>query len=175
MKTNEILAAALIAAIGGGTYVGVKLYKQIRDLTKKLDASMSEINEMTDIEVKETIIDAVVERKVSEEVAHAVKKSAAVAVADIEDDIHDQIEAEVEKEYDDIKESVQTEIKNQISDININKLKNEVVKQAKEAAAKKFENDLDEVLEKYNNNLEKLTSIYGSIAQKMNPKQTFEF
>lgn len=175
MKTNDILAMAVIGTVGAGIYFGRKLYKQVKELTEKVDISIKDIGDMTQVEVKESIIDSVVEKKVSEEVAHTVKKSAAVAVADIESDIHDQIKAEVEREYDDIKESVKDEIKSQVDGININKIRNEVIKEAKEAAAKKFENDLDEVLEKYNNNLEKLTNIYGSIAQKMNPKQTFEF
>lgn len=175
MKTNDILAIAVIGTVSAGLYFGRKLYKQVKDLTDKVDISLKDIGNMTEVEVKESIIDAVVERKVSESVDHAVKKATAVAVADIETDIHDQVEKEVENQYDDIKESVKDEIKSQVDNININKLKNEVVKEAKEAAAKKFENDLDEVLEKYNNNLEKLTNIYGSIAQKMNPKQTFEF
>ena len=95
--------------------------------------------------------------------------------ADIEDSVKKEIKKAVNTNYEAIESQVKSKIASEIKDLNIEETRQEVIKEAKEAAAKKFETDLDTVLEKYNANLDKVTNIYSSIAQKMNPNASFSF
>ena len=173
MSRNDIFKLVLgSAAIVGATYMA-KACKQLIDIKNKLDRSIGELSEMTEVDISETVIEAAVERKVNAEVSVAVKKATTLIIADLESSMKKEVKKSVEAEYEILSKSVKDKLDKEVENINLEKLRKEVINEAKKAAADKFENDLDDVLEKYNNNLEKITQIYSSISQSMNPKQTF--
>lgn len=175
MISKEIVGVLGLAAAGVVGYYMAKTYIRINKVSQKLDKTFAELENLTEVEIKDAIVDKAVEEKATEAAERAVKRSAAVISTDLENDLKKDIKKAVDAEYDLIKGSVKTKIESEIKDLNIDSVKREVVQEAKNTAAKKFEKDLDDVLDKYNTNLEKVTNIYSSIAQKMNPKQTFEF
>lgn len=67
--------------------------------------------------------------------------------------------------YSDIRKTVVDETAKKVSQIDIQVLKNEIVKQAKEQVAKKFDGSLNDILEDFNRNLNHVSQIYQSIAQ----------
>ena len=160
------------AAVVGGVYA-VKMCKKIADISNSLDKTIKEVSEMTEVEIEDAMIEAAVERRVNVEVGKAVAAATTKIVSDLESDMRDDIKADVDKEKEFLQDSVKDKIEKEVKKINFDDLRRDVVKEAKEAAAKKFESDLDDVLEKYNENLEKVTKIYSNISASMNPKQTF--
>ncbi len=175
MNSKELIGVLGLAAAGVVGYYMAKTYIRVHKVSQKLDKTFAELENLTEVEIKESIVDKAVEEKATEAAERAVKRSAAVISTDLENDLKKDIKKAVDAEYELIKGSVKTRIESEIKDLNIDSVKREVVQEAKNTAAKKFEKDLDDVLDKYNTNLEKVTNIYSSIAQKMNPKQTFEF
>lgn len=173
-KNDLILAAGSVGLVIFGAYI-VKGINEFHQVKKRLDNALNDISDKTDIEISEEIIEEAVRERVHKEVYIAVKKAADQAARDIESDMKKQIKQEIDEEYENLSASVKKKIHQEVDDINIERLKKEVVAEAKEAAANKFETELDDVLEKYNENLSKITQIYGSIAQSMNPKQAFTF
>ena len=69
--------------------------------------------------------------------------------------------------YSDLKGDVQKEMERQLGNIDISDVRKEVIRRAKERAAEKFDSDLKEVLNTYNRDLENISKIYSSIAEKM--------
>ncbi len=175
MNSKELIGVLGLAAAGVVGYYMAKTYIRVHKVSQKLDKTFAELENLPEVEIKESIVDKAVEEKATEAAERAVKRSAAVISTDLENDLKKDIKKAVDAEYELIKGSVKTRIESEIKDLNIDSVKREVVQEAKNTAAKKFEKDLDDVLDKYNTNLEKVTNIYSSIAQKMNPKQTFEF
>lgn len=175
MNSKDVVCILGLAAAGVAGYYIAKTYIRVHKVSQKLDKTFAELEKLTEVEIKDSIVDKAVEEKATEAAERAVKRSAAVISTDLENDLKKDIKKAVDAEYDLIKGSVKTKIESEIKDLNIDSVKREVVQEAKNTAAKKFEKDLDDILDKYNTNLEKVTNIYSSIAQKMNPKQTFEF
>ena len=54
-----------------------------------------------------------------------------------------------------------------MKNIDISDMEREIVSQAKEAVADKFDRKLDNLLEEYNENLQNVKKIYGSIAKSI--------
>lgn len=172
-KENIGIISLAVAGIGG--YFLVKSYIRMNKVANKLDLALEELEEKTQVEIKESVVDAAVEKKAQEVAEKAVKKAVTIITADIESSAKKEIKKAVDVNYESIESQVKDKIKSEIKDLNIEKTRQEVIKEAKEAAAKKFETDLDTVLEKYNANLDKVTNIYSSIAQKMNPSSNTSF
>ena len=79
-------------------------------------------------------------------------------------DIYAEVQSSVRNAYGDVVEEVRKELENQIGEVNIERARREVVEKAKERAAEKFESDLTDILQKYNNDLRNVSRIYSSIA-----------
>ena len=69
----------------------------------------------------------------------------------------------VDKEYDNLKDTVLKEITSSASKIDVSRVRRDVEEAAKEAALEKFDDNLDDILDKFNNNLLNTAKIYSSI------------
>ena len=173
MTVKDVVAFVGVGVAAVGGVYAVKMCKKLYDLSQKLDATIQEVSEMTEIEIEDAMINAAVDRRVNVEVGKAVAAATTTIVNDLEADMRKDIKDKVEKESEYLQEEVKKKIEKEVNKINLDQLKKEVVREAKDTASKKFESDLDDVLEKYNENLEKVTKIYSNISASMNPKQTF--
>ena len=86
---------------------------------------------------------------------------------EVDREIRSEVEKSVHSSVNDIKSSVKTEIERQVKNIDISDMEREIVSQAKEAVADKFDRKLDDLLEEYNENLQNVKKIYGSIAKSI--------
>ena len=71
----------------------------------------------------------------------------------------------VNKEYETIKDSVLKEIKDSAAKIDVSRVRRDVEAAAKEAALEKFDDNLDDILEKFNDSLTSTSKIYSSIRE----------
>ena len=100
-------------------------------------------------------------------------------------DIHTQVNKVVEEAYSDVKDAVKTRLEAQIGDINIDRVRREIVSEGKEKAARvfgealndirdsaksKFEDELNGILNRHNNELDSVSKIYSSIADAMSSR-----
>ena len=86
-------------------------------------------------------------------------------ISDIETRIKMDVASAISAEQTKIQESVKKEIEKKVSRIDIDDLRREVVAEAKEAAAEKLDGSLDDILEKFNDELHSVSKIYSSIAK----------
>lgn len=155
------LAGICIGFIGVGYAFGAR--KKLNDISDMLDKSIDELSESTEVEIPDCMIERAVEQAVNREARDAVRKSTDKVVTDIEATIKSEVSSAVASERAKIEESVKKEIEKKVANIDISSLRRDVVKEAKEAAAEKLDDSMEEILEKFNDELHSISKIYKSI------------
>lgn len=164
-NNNEIINVCIgIAGLVGVGYA-IGTHTKLAKVSARLDKSIDEIADGTEIDIPEELVNKAVEKAVQTESRKAVERAANEAVTTIKRDIHAQIQKEIDAEYERIKETVLKEITASASKIDVSRVRREVEKAAKEAALKKFDDNLDDILEKFNDSLDNTTKIYSSIRE----------
>lgn len=97
--------------------------------------------------------------------------AAADVISKIKSDIHSEVSSVVSDERKKISEKVTDTIAEEVSKIDEDELRKDVVSKAKEQIAAKFDNKLDDILEDFNSNLSNVSRIYRSIAQTISGTQ----
>ena len=156
-----------VAVAGVAVYCAWKTKEEVNGLKSSFSKAVGDVADVTTVDISEAIIEEAVDKVVEREVKIAASRACRQAVDNITSEITSQIRAAVSDEYSNIKESVSEEIKRQVENIDITKLRNDVVKEAKEQVLEKFDDNLDSILEKFNNELESVSKIYKSIADTM--------
>ena len=165
---NNIYKIAITASVGLGVGFGLKLYSD--DLKKKEAYRREQVRLLAngvEIKVDKDIVDEAISTTVERVVTHEVKAACNTAVYKVRSDISKDVKSTIDSVYSDIENDVKKEIERQIKNLDIAEAKKEVIKKAKERAAEKFEEDLDELLDKYNRDLDNITKIYSSIAKSV--------
>ena len=157
------LAGICIGFIGVGYAFGAR--KKLNDISDKLDKSIDELSDNVSVDIPDCMIDRAVEQAVEREAKTAVKTATDRVVSDLESKIKMEVSSAVADERTKIQESVKKEIEKKVSRIDIDDLRREVVAEAKEAAAEKLNGSLDDILEKFNDELHSVSKIYSSIAK----------
>ena len=164
---DEVLTGAMCLGFVGTIIYAIDVTLKLNNVAKKLDKSVSEIVNTTGIDIPDEVIDSAVEKAVERNVSLHVKNTCKTAVNNMESDINREIKEAITLEFNRQKDSIKKQIKHQIGEIDISEVKEEVIAEAKEAAQEQFQEDLDDIVEKHNDNLESMTRIYTSIADKL--------
>ena len=159
-----------IVGIGYAMYTTAKANK----VCNKLDRTLDEITYDTEIDISEEVINAAVERAVEREVNRAVENATNRIIRDIKNDIHSQVKSAVDSTYSDIQVRVSKEVSKEVANINMASLKANVARKAEEQIVEKFDDNLDELLLKFNQKLESINSIYESIASTITKRDSKE-
>lgn len=158
-----------LAVIFGIGCLGYAMYTtaKMSMVAKKLDKTIDDLSKDITVDLPDRIVEKAVDKAVDREARRAVTEATSKAVKSITNDIHKEVKNAVDTAYTDLKDDVSKEMKRQVEKIDISDLRKEVVKAAKERVAEKFDDDLDEILNKYNADLSNVSKIYKSIADKM--------
>lgn len=145
-----------------------EIEKTVTDgICNKLDTTIDNVSKSIDVDVPDYIvqeaIDKAVERRVQQETINAVRKIS----KKIEDDIDLKVRTEIDVKSSAIRQEVKNKISEEVAKISADDIANEIREEAKEKVAEKFDNELDDILSEFNNNLEHVSKIYSSIADKM--------
>lgn len=150
------------SVFGVGYAIGQR--KKLNDISEKIDRSVKELSSNIDVDISEAVVNRAVTKAIERETELAANRATTNVVNAIESDISSQVRKAVNETYQDIKKSVVEETAKKVEKIDISALKKEVVEKAKEAAADKFDDSLDEVLSDFKDNLGNVAKIYQSIA-----------
>lgn len=159
-------AGLVVGLVGVGYAFGTR--SKMAKISDILNCSIDDLANRTEIDIPEEMISRAVERAVAVEAKRAVVKATDDALKDVKKDIHRQVSDAVESEYSNIKESVLKELTLEASKIDAKRVRDDVEKAAKDQALEKFDDNLDDILEKFNGDLENISRIYKSIAGAMN-------
>lgn len=158
--------------IGLGYAIGTR--KKMKHVGALLDKSIDELANSTPVDISEDMVSKAVDRAVEREASKAVTRATALALSEVREDIHKKVKAAVDKEYEALKENVLKEIVEESSKIDYRRVRNEVEKAAKENALEKFDENLDEITEKFKDDLDSMVKFHKSIANIMGKKDEKE-
>lgn len=154
--------------IGGlgilGIGYGIAMHTKLAKVSERLDKSIEDLADRTDIDISEELIDAAVERAVAVEAKKAVEKATTEALAELKKDIHATVSVAVDKEYEGIRDTVLKKATEEAAKVDTARVRRDVERAAHAAAMSKFDDNLDDILAKFNDNLSNTSKIYSSIA-----------
>lgn len=166
MNKNEIIFGGLV--LGNIAMAIVSIYEAVKlhEISEGFDiAAKRVVNE--DLTIDEVLVNSAVKKAVEREASYHVDKACDNAAKKIVGLFELEIKTAVEDEFNLQREDVKKEIKRQIGQIDIRDVKREVVAEAKAECAKKLKNDLEDISDKYTEQLDSMTSIYQTIASKI--------
>ena len=167
LSKNDILAGAVLSTFAVTIMYAIDATHKLRLISDRLDMTIKDVVDGMDIKVSEKLVNSAVEEEVKREVKYCVEKAANKAAGDIVSGYKSEIRNVVEDEFEKQKDEVAKSLKRKIDDIDIRELKREVVREAKEATASKLKKDLEDISDKYTEQIESMTSIYSTIASKI--------
>lgn len=170
-KTNDIFGIVFGVAGLIGIRYALSAKSQLAKVSERLDKGIDEIANDMEFDIPEELINKAVDKAVQTETRRAVESAAKEIVTKIEKDIHRDVINAVNMEYEIIKDRVLKEATESAAKIDANRVRRDVEEAAKKIALKKFDDNLDDILETFNDNLSNTAKIYSSIREALEKKQ----
>lgn len=171
LNNSSVIFGVIGTCIGlAGTCAAIYSGNKANKLAKKVGMTIDKLQENTEVEVSEEIIQRAAEKAAKRAADEEVTRATKAAVEDLTTYMKEAIEEQVNDIYDDSKEAVTEEMRHQVSRISINGLKEEIKRETKKAMLGKLEDSMDDILSGYNDNLNSIKTIYSSIAESITGK-----
>lgn len=155
----------IIGAVGlMGLGYGIAMHTKMAKVSERLDKGINDLADNTEIDIPEELVNKAVEKAVTTEAKKVVEKATTEALAELKCDIRDAVTAAVDKEYEGIKETVLKKATEEAAKIDSARVRRDVEKAAYNVAMEKFNGNLDDILGKFNDNLNNVSKIYSSMA-----------
>ena len=164
---NTWMIFALLGVAGVSAGYACYVSKKHRDLVKKLDLAVDKAADNVDVKVSESIVNAAINKAVNAAVDKEVRESVSWVKTDIDNRIKQDVKAAIDDVYPEIKPELKSRLEDKLGDIDISSVRKEVVDKAAKKAMKKFDSDLEDVLDNYNNQLKTISSVYNSIKHRI--------
>ena len=167
INKKELIGLGIIGGFIATISYAVSMANKLDHVARKLDLTVEDLVDHAEIDIPDDVVDIAIDRAVERKVREYVAESCKKAIKEVDSEINSEIKKTVRDEFDRQKGSVKDELKKQISHLDIREIKDEVIREAKETAAEKFKKDLDDILDKHNDELESISRIYSSIADRL--------
>ena len=164
-KTDVIFGSLIVTNLVALFIAGYEASK-LKEVKDELEKGVTKIVN-GEVEISDEYIDKCVDRAVDREVRYQVNKATEKCISGIIKSFETEVKNLVEDEFKIQQYDVKKEMQRQIGQIDIRDIKREVVREAKDAAAKKLKADLEDISDKYTEQLDSMTSIYSTIASKI--------
>lgn len=164
------LLGVAFGLVGFGYAMGA--HSKMAKISEKLERSIDDLAGNTPIDIPNGMIERAVEKAVALEAKQAVSKATDAAIVAVKRDIHKQVTDAVESEYSNIKGTVLEELVTEASKIDAKRVRADVERAAKEIALEKFDDNLDDILQKKNEELENAIKIYKAVADAVAPTRS---
>ena len=166
----DLIGWGVIAGVGGALLFGIRSSIKMGRVSDKLGIAVKDLKNKSSVQVSQAIIDRAARDAADEAVTAAVRRAVDDTTVAIRDDVTRQVRDAVQNRYSEISKEVSKELKKQIMKIDIHELREEVKDDAKDLIMEKLKDDMDMILDNYNNQLENVGTIYSSIADKFKEK-----
>lgn len=154
------------------SFVGITVYsiattKKLNRLANKFGIAVDQISNVSEIDIPQHVIDEAMNQAVQKAADKQVRIAATAITNSISADMRKEIKVLVDDASKDLKRDVEDEMRRQVKNVDISDIKKDVVKELKESAEKRMNEELDDIIEKHSDQLESISRIYKSIADKM--------
>ena len=167
ISRNDIITGLILSGFAATIIYAVDCSRKMKTISDRLNMTVKDLVDGIEINVDEAFVNESVEKEVKKEVKYYVEKAANKAAGDIVISYKGEIKNVVEDEFEKQKDEVAKSLKRKIDDIDIRELKRDVIREAKADCANKLKKDLEEISDKYTDQIESMTSIYSTIASKI--------
>ena len=167
ISKNDILQGGMVLGFIGTIAYAIDAHLKLKKAAEKMEIAAKDLYEETSINISDELVQRTVERAAKDEARYQVSKAMDKAAKDITNDFKTQIENVVEDEFKLQKADVAKSLKRKIDDIDIQGLRREVKAEAKEALVSKLKDDIDDLSDKYTEQIEAMTNIYETVATKI--------
>ncbi len=164
-KNDIFLGGFVVSSIAVVTAALFEM-RTIHKVSKKLKRTTEDLID-EDIDISEEIIEDAVDRAVERFARVEVSKAMDKATGKIIEKYKTEIENAVEEEFNLQKGEVAKTLKRKIDNIDISEIKRQVKLETKQACVEKLKNDLDDLSDKYTEQIESMASIYETVANKI--------
>lgn len=169
LKPSTIISLIGLGVATIGTVYSIASGKRLKDVCRRLDVSIDDLvnkaGKDIQLDISDKAVNEAIDRLISEQVAASAPRIEAKIRSDLYSKISDEVKREVNAQYNDIKTNVVREVKEKVGHIDISDVKKQVIADAKEEAAGRFRDELDNILERFNDQLSDVKKIYSSIAK----------
>ena len=149
------VCGCVVGLIGVGYAVGT--HTKLSKISERLNNSIDDLADNMEIDIPEEMVNKAIENAVKIESKRAVEKATNETISALKKEIRSEVQTAVNKEYETIKDSA--------AKIDVSRVRRDVEAAAKEAALEKFDDNLDDILEKFNDSLTSTSKIYSSIRE----------
>jgi hypothetical protein len=164
-KENIIFGGLALCALVSSIFA-LKASSDLKKIERRLDKTIDEIKD-DGIDISEDLVSDIVERAAKDEARYQVSKAMDKASKDIVKEYKSDIKTAVDNEFKLQKDSLTKTLRKKIDDVDINEIKREVKIEAKAYVAEKLKKDLDDIADKYTDQIESMSNIYSTIASKI--------
>lgn len=161
---NKLIAAGLmlvgtVAATVGGTII----YK-VSKLSKKFDTSVKNMESITVKDIDDRIVEQAIRKASEEKVDGVVRAVKSEVMAEAHIQLTNEVRKAVKDAQKEIQDSVSEKISTEASLIDMDSLRKSARDKAEAKILDKFDGNLEDLLQKFNENLSNVQKIYGGIA-----------
>ena len=168
IELNNILSGGMILGFLGTIIYAVSVTNKLNYISNKLNRRIDElVADDVMIDIPRDLVKSSVEKAARMEAKYQVERAMSDATKSIVKGYTSAIENVVEDEFKLQKSDVAKTLKRKIDDIDIQAIKREVKIEAKDACIAKLQNDLDDLSDKYTEQISAMTNIYETVASKI--------
>lgn len=156
--------------IGVGTAVvtlaGVAVHK-LDKLSKKFDKSVSELEDSTVKDIQQTVVQKAVENAASTQVKDYLRDVHSVVMANARTELQKEAKAAVSDAKTVIQDQVTSKVSEEAAKIDIAEMRKEVREKAEEKVLGKFDDNLQDIMDRFAGNLSATYKTYSNFAEMM--------
>ena len=157
-------ATVIIAAIGASAITGAFIYDGRKK--KKIEEAVDSLADHIHVDIEDPVVKKYLEKAVIQEFHRASGIAASKVLDEFKSDIRVAVSSEVKKQKEQLADQVENEIRRQVTSLDISKIKDEALEEAKDTAVEQLKDDMKHILEEYEEGLDNLATIYQAIANK---------
>lgn len=172
MSTNKLdillISAASVSFFG---FAGTAIYahanaKRLKRLSDKFGIAIDHIVDETDIQIPQEIVDRAMNEAVKKAAKSQVEVSAVTISAAIQNDMKRTLREKVEDCTRNLEDDIKAEYRKQIKNLDMEDIRTEVVAEVREKAMKMIKSNMDDIIEKHNDELDATARVYESLKEK---------
>lgn len=164
MFTQKILIAFGTAfGVALATALGVDIYEH-QKVAKKIGIAAGDLKEAAVKDIQQGIVEKAVKDAAEDRVSTYVRNVKNEVMDDARIKLGEEVKRAVNDASEEIRKQTNDKIADEVSKIDISELKKSARDNAEAKILEKFDGNLEDLLEKFNDNLSNVQKIYGGIA-----------
>ena len=171
MNAHKEIILVSTAAVSFAGFVGTAIYahinaKRLKRLSDRFGVAIDHIVDETDIQIPQEIMDRAMNEAVKKAAKNQVEVSAVTISATIQNDMKRTLREKVEDCTKNLEDDIKAEYRKQIKNLDLDDIRSEVVAEVREKALKMIKSNMDDIIEKHNDELDATARVYESLKEK---------